>query len=386
MEVKVTFFYQDKKIQIVCKESDKMENMFQQFINELKDGSQKEHYIYYCGVHKLGHESTIKDNKYLSYKKEIDITVQRKLRIIKCPKCICNDCIINLNNYIASFYGCKNKHSFNQVYDQYINLQKIDGDEIKCTDSSCENTQQNYNKGFYKCLDCSEITDHSKYFCKDHIDNHKDHKYIKYDKKNYYCEKHFKFFIKYCFTHNQNLCEDCEKEHKKDKIANYQAMTPDIEKLKESLNIMGKNIAKLKIIIDDIKSRLEDTLRVFKRYHYIAKDIIGKFELFNQDTDLKNNKILRSLWNLQSSNKKMNDDLANLIKGKDFVQKVKNMISIYQQKEDNYKNNTSDTNVKIDQKKEDDEWWEEIKNDINKNEKGDGKGKLEKHKTKSQNQ
>ena len=99
-----------------------------------------------------------------------------------------------------------------------------------------------------------------------------------------------------------------------------------------------------------MKYCLNRTLRMFKNYHYIAKDIIEKYELFNKD--LKNNRILRSLWNLQISNNKMNDELTKIIQEKDITQRVNKTIRIYIQREEN--------NEIIDNKKEDDEWWEEI--------------------------
>jgi len=359
MEVRVTFTYLNRSFQTKCKENDGMDEMFEKFVKELNDGSEKEHYIYYYENNKLGHESTIKNNKYLSHKNELNISVQKKLRIIKCPKCKCNDCIINLNNYIASFYGCKNNHSDSQVYDQYINSQKIDSDEIRCNEPNCQNTQQNYSNGFYKCLDCTELTGHSKYYCKDHYDQHdkEGHKIVKYDKKNYFCEKHFNEFTKYCFTDNQNLCEKCENEHKNHKIAKYHDMisNKEKEKLKESLKIMEKNVSNLKTIIDDIKYRLDGTLRIFKRYLYIANDIIGKYELFNKE--LKNHRILKSLWNLKFSNNSMNDNLTKIIKEKNLIQKVNKIIDIYEQKEKNYKDNKNEI---FDYKKGDNEWWEEI--------------------------
>ena len=168
---------------------------------------------------------------------------KKKLRIIKCPKCNFNDCIINLNNYLASFYGCKDSHSTNAIYEKYINLQRIARDiEIKCDKPNCMATQENYIEGIYKCLTCSKIVGHSKYFfCKAHIvQSHKEYISIKYDKKYYYyyCDKHLNEFTKYCFTHNQNIRKECEKEHENDKIADHQDMTPDINKLKESLDTM----------------------------------------------------------------------------------------------------------------------------------------------------
>ena len=321
MEVKVTFNYINRTFEVFCKSDEEMKKMYGKFVSKVGDGSEVEHYIYYYEGNKLGNESTIEKDKYLSGKSNINITAQKKLRIIKCPDCKCNDCIINLNNYLASYYGCKNEHSSNSVYDQHINIQKIDTDELRCNESGCKHTQQNYSLGFYKCLTCSSVVDRSQYFCKEHISIHdKSHINVKYDKKNYYCEEHFKKFIKYCFNDHKNLCEDCLKEHQGHNIAEYELMTPNVEQLKESLKKMEANIATLKIVINDLKNRLDGALRIFKRYHYIAKDIIGKFELFNQD--LKNNRILKSLWNLQSSNTKMNDELTKITKEKNIIKKT----------------------------------------------------------------
>ena len=357
-DVKVTFFYLNRTIEVFCKSNEEMDKMFGKFISKLGDDSELNQYIFYYEGNKLGHDTTIDKDRYLSGKKDINITAQRKLRMVKCPKCKCNDCIINLDNYLASYYGCKNNHSSISVYDQYINVQKIDSEEIRCNQSGCENTQKNYNKGFSKCLKCSALVKHSKYFCKDHISSHdKSHINVKYDKKNYYCEKnkHFKKFIKYCFTHHQNLCEECEKDHQGHNIADYESMTPDVKQLKDSIQKMEENINDLKIIIDDIKYSLDGALRIFKRYLYIAKDIIGKYEFFNKD--LKNNRILKSLWNLQHSNDKMNNVLTKIINEENRVKKADLLINMYEKKEENLNNNINET---IDYKKEDDEWWKEI--------------------------
>ncbi len=365
----MTFTYLNRTIQVLCKEDDEMETMFKQFTKKLDDDSEPSHYIFYCENNILGHESTIKNNKYLSNQKEINISVQKKLRFIKCPNCKCNDCIINLDNYLVSFYGCKDKHSFKSVYDKYIGTQKVDSGEIICSESSCGRTINNYINGFYICLKCSKLTNNPKYYCKEHISTHnKDHKNVKYDKQNYYCQKHFLEFDQYCFTHNQNICKECKNEHGKDNIAPYSAMEPDLKKIKQSLKTMENNINDLKTIIDDLKNRLDGTLRIFKRYHYIAKDMIAKYELFNDV--LKNNRILRSLWNLQLSNTRMNEELTKIINEENLEEKVKKAISIYEKREENYKANLNET---FDNKNEDDEWWEQIKKE-NKNEKENGNG------------
>ena len=115
-------------------------------------------------------------------------------------------------------------------------------------------------------------------------------------------------------------------------------MTPNVDQLKDYVQKMEDNIKDLKIIIDDIKYSLDGALRIFKRYLYIAKDIIGKYEFFNQD--LKNNRILKSLWNLKYSNDKMNNDLTKIAGDENtlkLIEKADILIDIYEKKEENYK-------------------------------------------------
>ena len=364
MEVKVKFSYLSNTIEIICKDNEDINKMYEKFTNELKDDSKPTHYIYYYKGNKLGNKGTISENKYLRGLKDITVTVQKKLRIVKCPECVCNDCIVNLDNNLLTFYGCKNKHVTTTKYDEYIKVQKMENEDLKCSAFGCENTQQNYFKGFYKCLGCQSKLPQmirksnkggNQYYCKDHIENaeHENHFYVKYDKKNYYCVKHKKEYKNYCFTHKIDLCEECLGDHIDCKVKGYNVMDPNIEKLKESLNLMEENINNLRLIIEDVTSRLVDALRVFKRYHYIAKDIIGKYELFNKE--LKDYKILKSLRNLKTTNLKMNKELTDIITEQDPIKIINSLFKITEIQDKSIKGE------KIDYSKEnDDDWLEEI--------------------------
>lgn len=132
-------------------------------------------------------------------------------------------------------------------------------------------------------------------------------------------------------------------------------MTPNIDNLKKSLDAMEKSINTLKIIINGIKNNLDETLRIFKRYHYIAKDVVGKFELFNKD--LKNHRILKSLWNLKSSNVKMNEELNKIINEKDLYTKTNYIVYFFGKDRERHQKNL---NAKIDIDKEITDWWEDI--------------------------
>ena len=93
-------------------------------------------------------------------------------------------------------------------------------------------------------------------------------------------------------------------------------------------------------------------MRVFKRYHYIAKDIIGKYELFNKE--LKDYKILKSLRNLKTTNLKMNKELTDIITEQDPIKIINSLFKITEIQD-------SIKGEKIDYSKEnDDDWLEEI--------------------------
>ena len=372
MEVKVKFNYLSTTIEFTSNTNEEINKIYDKFVDALnepltdeKDKTKATYYIYYYKGHKLGNKGTIGNDKYLRGQKDIIINVQKKLRFIKCPKCVCNDCIVNLDNNLITFYGCKYKHVISNKYDEYIKVQKIEGPELHCSSSNCENTQENYFKGFYKCFTCTETLPScipkeegggSQYYCKDHIEDpeqHDNHFYVKFDKKNYYCGEHKKAYKNYCFDDKIDLCEDCLSRHTNCRIKGYNAMESNLDKLKESLNLMEKNINGLRLIIESITKRLNDAMRVYKRYQYIAKDIIGKYELFNKD--LKNFKILKSLRNLKATNTKMNKELTNIVTEKDQIKIINSLFTI----NDNLKQSIKIDNIDH-SKDNDDDWWDEI--------------------------
>ena len=359
MEVKATFIYKDRTINVQCSPEDEMSKLFKSFINKMGIQSEITDYLFIYNGNELEHNSTIAKNKYLCGKKEINIIVHKKLRIIKCPKCVSNDCIVNLSNYVALFYGCKYGHTDSVIYDNYSNTQANNCNEIICT--SCSET---YNKSFlefYRCFTCSEMFGHPRYFCNKCISNDaKEHIKVKYDDQNYYCKEHVtnqaNKLIKYCFTCKKSLCEECLKGHTEHKTKNFKTMAPNIEGLKTSLSEMEKNIYNLKVGIEGIKSYLEGAMSIYTQYYKIAKDIISKYEFFNQD--LKNYRILKTLRNLEFSNKQILEDLNAIIKEKNIKNKANLIINIHDNKVKNLKLNK--INEDTYNKDNDEAWLEEL--------------------------
>ena len=392
MDVTVNFILGTNITIVQCSSNDKMSEIFRKFITNLNIQANINDFEYIYNAKELSGESTLANNIKIGSDKIISIIVKRRVRICKCPECICNDCIINLLNYQAAFYGCKYdtnedenlRHKRVTLYDNYANNQNIDYSQIKCHTSGCPNTLANYYNNFYKCLFCSQKSERSKYFCNDCITSHRDlgHEYVKYDEKNYYCQNHCKIFENYCFDCKKDLCKECKGKHLQHKTVDYSEMTTNIEDLKNVLGKIRNSINALSLTIDNIKDILDGTKRIYERYYNIVDDIIKKYELFNKDLKNYNYKILRTIRNLKISNTQIIEDLKKIIdegdteKQSSFIMSTyNNIMSIYSNKSDQVKGTEKKQHNNKIEKEMDDKWYEEIcqireekkKNDITKN-------------------
>jgi len=361
--VEVTFFYERKTIEIPCKVDEKMTNIFQKFINKLNSSSTVNDFDFFYEEKKLDNNTKILKD-ILKKNREIAIFVEKKSRIIKCPKCICNDSIISIDNYHLTFSGCKYNHTVNRLFNEYKESQKIDLSQIVCSKSGCTKNQRDDPQDFYKCLTCTKSLHHTKYYCNKHsLEHDKSHIKIKYDEKNYYCEKYFHKFIKYCFTCKRNLCHDCLDEHKEHETIDYNTISPNIKEIKEDISKIKGKINDLRHIIEDIKESLDGSMKIFEKYCEIANDIIEKYELFNKKS--KNYRILKSIYNLKNSNKKIIEDLETIIKGSNLKNKINTLIDIYQSDRNNYREGSYNIIKKEDNDKGLMEWVKQKKSNIN---------------------
>lgn len=100
--------------------------------------------------------------------KDIEIKVKINLKIIKCPECICNNCVIRIKDCKLYFskcfhFGNGKQHDAIKNFFDYESSQKIDFKRIECNFSSCPKNQNNCIEDFYKCLQCSKGLTHAKY-------------------------------------------------------------------------------------------------------------------------------------------------------------------------------------------------------------------------------
>ena len=152
-------------------------------------------------------------------------------KIIKSKDIICPECkeniLINIKDYRINLNECKNNHSRNNIkLEEYENTQKIGLSKIEC--DKCKNIYNKYNNEFYICYSCNIILCSS---CK--INHNNSHNIINYNDKNYICNKHNKWFIKYCKECKENICKLCENEHKNHNIINIKDMILDKADLKK---------------------------------------------------------------------------------------------------------------------------------------------------------
>lgn len=337
--------YEDARVPLVCSSEDKMETVFEEFVKKLNPESQLNDYTYQYDKKDLDIKKTFNQSKEIftgnkdsPLPNELSIQAIRNLRIIKCPKCNYNDCVINLLDYQISYYGCEHKHSFSSMYDDYFKHQTMDNSTIKCCEPGCDHTQKSDPLDFLWCLTCTRMLDNNKTYCKGCGAKHeKDHNMQKWNDKNYYCLNHFNRVDKYCFTCKQNLCKDCKKEHKNHKFKSYEVMTPsknDLDDLEKNIAKIDKIIKDLDYVVNDLIYRLKGSVKMFKWYTRIAKDIIEKYKMFH--SDFKNYEILKSIRNIRFSNDKIYKVLNSVIEKKDSIIQSGLLIDIYMKRKNRY--------------------------------------------------
>ena len=351
MRATVNFCYEESPTEIQCLFDDEMNKIFKKYATKL--GSKEDNFDFFYEKKKISNDSTLYKLIGNRNKKNIIIFVKRKSKIIKCPKCICNDTIIKIENFRLKFEGCKYNHSDIKIFDDYDTTQKIDFSKIKCNKVGCSNNIMYHD--FYKCIDCTKIKNRTIYYCsKCNDQDTKNHKRIKYNEKNYYCEKHCKKFINYCESCKKDLCEDCKNDlcvdcegnnHENHNIITYKSMEEKTKNIRNSLNNIKNSMIDLGHVVENIKAFLEGSVDIIKKYCSIVEDILNKYETYNKE--LKNHRILQSVINLNDSNEKVMEDIKSIIDKKDDIkEQAQSIINIFILDREDYING-SQNNINI---------------------------------------
>ena len=377
-EIKVTFMYANKGTTIFCSKKEKIEEMIDKFINKLNPDSRNIDYNFYYEGNLLDRSTfhqTIEENAYLRQKDFFIISVDKNIKVIKCPNCNYGDCVVSLRHYSTAFYNCEHKHIQISSYDNYFLKDQIYNPEsIRCAGINGNNCTKNakMDPNFQLCLTCSKLDNQTQSICSECSDKHNTekkgrHKIIKYEDKNYYCYKYIDEMKYYCFQCQKNLCDGCKEAHLKDeklkehKIKNIEALIPEeeeIKDLKNSLEEIEYNISELKDVVNNLIYIMNGAMRLYQNYVKISHAIIDKYEMFNKgEKAFKNFTIFKCLRNLRLSNKEILDDLISIINAKDKKSKASTLIQYYTDKKDKYYKNNPGSDLN---QEKDDEWYQEV--------------------------
>ena len=224
----VIFVFNKIPTTIKCKNEDLMKNICLKFSSIIKIELDKLYFLYkgreinynltFIEQAKKGDKKSCKMNVQVYQYKESNNENRKMIRSkdIICPKCGEN-CLLNINNYQISFYGCKNNDEVNNILlDKYENSQKVYQSKKICY--NCKNT----NKEFFNCLICDINLCP---ICKSK--HNKKHNIINNDEKNYICKIHSEKYNSNCKKCKLNLCMLCESKHKdKDNVIYYKDIIP----------------------------------------------------------------------------------------------------------------------------------------------------------------
>ena len=335
MDVNAIFKCRERDIEITiqCKSDTKMKEIFEKFAKKVLSNV-NDFKFDYKGKPIKG-DGTI--GELTGNSKSIDINVQKISKILKCPECICNNCIIRIKDYRLFYYKCRYDHSLtNQKFDDYETNQKIDFDKIIC--DKCSKTQKKTFEDFYKCFQCSAINGATTYLCQECALScfQRPHNLIKYDQKYYYCHKHYNKYKSYCVKCKTNLCNKCEEKCRTQNhnIKEFEDINKDVQLLKKDLSAIRDRIEDLKTQVDRIIKMINETVNRFEKYCNIAQDIITKYELSHLNyPNLMNFQTIKSISFLVKSNEEVKNDIENIIQGnktsEDWQKKCKILIDMY---------------------------------------------------------
>ena len=335
----IAIFYSEGKILdkiiIQCKSNESMYSIFEKFSNKI--GSKVSDFDFFYKGKKVKEDSTITSLKNNKNANDIDISFKKRSKIMKCPECVCNNCIIKIEKYRLNFTECCHEHkTTNIIFDKYEGSQNIEFNKIRC--NKCQKSQNDDLKDFSKCLRCSKQFKYAIYYCYECSLSHAHSQFlIKYDEKYYYCQDHFKLYKSYCATCNTNLCELCEKNHRNQnhRVLKFDQMVPDINPIKLKLEDIKTRIDDLKIVVDQIKNNMDGAVRIMEQYYDIAQDIISKYESFNKK--FTNFQVLKTVSFLHFSNLEVLKDLVEITEGdQDLKYKCNKLIDIYKSDRSNY--------------------------------------------------
>ena len=254
-----------------------------------------------------------------------EVIVQSK--DIICPECK-EPCRYTINNGQIKLLECINNHTSSNIkFVDFWKTQEINISEIICDICKFKNKGNSYNHEFFFCLSCKK---NICLLCKPKHDSN--HNIIKYDQKNYICQKHNDVFIKYCEDCHMNICFSCDTDHAEHKTITLVDLKPDLEESKKRIEEIKLMIDKLTTQINEITNKFNELIKDLKIYYEINNNILKNYEVKNRNYQV-----------LQNVNEIINNKIFEKIKAindnNDLKHKLGDIIDLY--------NNINDENKEI---------------------------------------
>ena len=122
-----------------------------------------------------------------------------------------------------------------------------------------------------------------------------------------------------------------------------------MDSIKNNLEEIGEKIEDLKIIVEIIKTQMDDAIKIIENYYDIANDIVSKYETFNSKSN--NYQTLLTVNYLSSSNKEILNQIKNIINGnkrkEDWLNKFSVLLDITESDRSDYNNKINESSDKI---------------------------------------
>ena len=330
----VEFCFKNVKSNIQCLDDEKLEDILKRFAVKIEKEVGNLYFIY--GGKTLSQDlknSTFnqiatkidKERKkmtLLAYEINTNLDVEHN-NLIKSKEIICPDCgentIMHIKNYKINLSGCKNSHIINDLsIDLFDKTQIIDESKIECNNCK-KNKADSYEKKFYICTSCQINLCP---LCK--LNHFKWHKIINYDDRNYICNIHNnEKYISYCKNCKKNICALCYSEHENHDKNNYKLPNKNI--INDKINELRKKIDNINETIKTIIMQLNDFQKFIEKYYEIFNNIINNFDISN-----RNFEIIENINNLMNND--IIDDIDNIVKEKNIINKFNKIIEIYNKK------------------------------------------------------
>ena len=294
--INIEFDYNKEKILLQAKSNDIFRDVINKYLQKTLLNPNDTYFI--ANGKKINQSGTVESHMSDIDKEsnEIKILVQliedeeRKKNIIDkskeiiCPSCH-EPCLISIENYKIKLFGCINNHIFNNIkIKDFPDTQKINISNIICNKCKIKNKGNSTKNDFYKCLNCNQN------LCLLCRANHNiNHNIIKYDLKNYICQKHNEPFIKYCKECNKNYCFSCEEEHDEHETISLSELRPNIDEVKNNLIIMKKEIDLFNNKVKQIIKNLNELIIIMNIYYDINNNILNSYNKQNRNFQIFQN-------------------------------------------------------------------------------------------------